>query len=397
MTNTSQDSSTGSPRRSRRRSRLAIPALIAAGALGLAACSSGSSSSTSSTTTTSKSAALTVIAPPTTKVALTQTGSSLLFPLFNAWGAAYTLAHSNITVSTASTGSGVGISDALSGTVNIGASDAYLSPAQVAATPGALNIPLAVSSQFVGYNVPGLKLASGASNLVLSGSVLSNIFQGKVTNWNDSSIKALNPGATIPSTPIVTIHRADGSGDTFLFTQFLSATDPSGWGAKIPYGTTVSWPAAPGALGATGNSGMVQSCSATPGCVTYIGISYESKATAAGIGVAALKNSSGNAVAPTTASITAAAASFAAKTPANGTLSMINTSASAGYPIVNYEYAIVLNKQADPNTGQAIKALLSWIINPQYGNSSTFLSPVNFVPLTPKVASASMAQINSIS
>lgn len=370
--------------------RLAAVGVSALAALTLTACSS--SSSTPATTTTAKSAGLSVIAPPTAATTVSETGSSLLFPLFNAWAPAYMKLYTNMTISTASTGSGVGISDALNGVANIGASDAYLAPAQVTANPSARNIPLAVSSQFVGYNVPGI-----TGHLNLSGPVLSSIYQGKITNWNDPAIAALNKGTTLPNLPIVTLHRADGSGDTFLFTQFLSKTDPNGWGAKIPYGTTVSWPAAPGALGQTGNSGMISGCQQTAGCIAYIGISYEAKATAAGIGVAALKNASGNYVLPTASSIAAAAASFASSTPKSGTLSMIGTTAAQGYPIVNYEYAIVLAKQPNATTAQAIQSVLSWAISPNYGNSLAFLSPVNFVPLPASVAQISMNLINGIS
>jgi phosphate transport system substrate-binding protein len=183
-----------------------------------------------------------VPAPPSSPVSLTETGSSLLYPLWNLWGPAYTRAWPSVTISTASTGSGTGIAQTLAGVANVGASDAYLSPAQLAANKSALNIPLAISSQFVAYNVKGVK------NLKLSGKVISQIFQGKITTWNAPAIAKLNKGTTLPATPIVTIHRADGSGDTFLFTQFLSATDPGGWGSKIPFGTTVPWPAVTGAL-----------------------------------------------------------------------------------------------------------------------------------------------------
>ena len=209
--------------------RFAAPAVIVAAALGLAAC--GSSSSTSSTTTTSGSstnASLAVVAPPTSSVALSETGSSLLFPLFGSWGTAYTQTYPNITLSTASTGSGVGISDALKGAANIGASDAYLSPAQVQATPTARNIPLAISSQFVGYNIPGV-----TAHLKLSGSVIASIYEGKITNWNNSAITSLNPGVKLPNLPIVTLHRSDGSGDTFLFSQMplehLAKLVTQGW------------------------------------------------------------------------------------------------------------------------------------------------------------------------
>ena len=129
--------------------------------------------------------------------------------------------------------------------------------------------------------------------------MLSAIYQGQITKWNASQIASLNPGVTLPSIPIVTLHRSDSSGDTFLFTQYLSKTDPSGWGAKIGFNTTVPWPAAPGALGETGNSGMVSGCKATPGCIAYVGISYLTQALQAGLGYAQLQNAKGQYEVPT--------------------------------------------------------------------------------------------------
>ncbi len=159
---------------------------------------------------------------------LTETGSTLLYPLFNLWAGGYNDKYSNVQVQTAGTGSGTGISSAESGTIDIGASDAYLSPSVTSANPDLKNIPLAISSQMVAYNVTGV-----LSHLKLTGKVLSEIYQGQITMWNASQIASLNPGVTLPNIPIVTLHRSDSSGDTFLFTQYLSKTDPSGWGAKI--------------------------------------------------------------------------------------------------------------------------------------------------------------------
>ncbi|HXW34594.1 MAG TPA: phosphate ABC transporter substrate-binding protein PstS, partial [Acidimicrobiales bacterium] len=318
--------------------RKAVVALIGAGAALLAAC--GSSSSTP-TTTSSTSPAVSVQSLqnwPTSAIQLTESGSSLLYPVFNNWVTSIKQRHPTITIQTASTGSGKGISDAATGTANIGASDAYLSNSELDQYPGLLNIPLAISAQQVNYNIPGLSIPNGG-HLKLTGTILSDIYLGKITNWDDSQIKSINPGATIPSVPIVTVHRAESSGDTFLFTSFLAATDPSGWGQKIPPGTTVAWPNVPGAVSATGNGGMVTACKSSPGCVAYIGISYLDQATAAGLGYAELQNKSGNYVAPTTQTIAAAAESFADSTPASGAISMIYGPASQGYPIVNYEYA----------------------------------------------------------
>ena len=168
--------------------------------------------------------------------------------------------------------------------------------------------------------------------------------------------------------PIVTLHRSDSSGDTFLFTPFLSKTDPSGWGTKIGYNTTVPWPNAPGALGETGNSGMVTGCKATPGCIAYVGISYLTQALQAGLGYARCRTPRASTRCRRTASIAAEAAAFVKKTPANGTISLIYGSAKGGYPIINYEYAIVSTHQSSSSTAKAIRSVLEWAINPKDGN-----------------------------
>ena len=322
---------------------------------------------------------------------LTETGSTLLYPLFNLWVGGYTQKFRNVSIQTAGTGSGTGISDAENGTVDIGASDAYLSPSVSTANPDLKNIPLAISAQIVAYNIPGV-----LSHLKLTGKVLSEIYQGQVTKWNASQITGLNPGVTLPAIPIVTLHRSDSSGDTFLFTTFLSKTDPDGWGAKIGFNTTVPWPAAPGALGETGNSGMVSGCKATPGCIAYVGISYQTQALQAGLGYAQLQNAKGQFEVATASSIAAEAQSFVAKTPANGTISLIYGPANGGYPIINYEYAIVSTHQPSSSTAKGIRSFLEWATNPKDGANSSYLSQVNFQPLPSKVEAQSLKQILSI-
>ncbi len=339
----------------------------------------------------SKSSSTTVVAPPSGSVSLTETGSTLLYPLWNLWVPGYTGKYTNVSITTAGTGSGTGITDASNGTVDIGASDAYLSPSEVSASPHLQNIPLAISAQIVAYNVPGV-----TAHLKLSGKVLSEIYQGQVTSWNASQIASINPGVTLPNTPIVTVHRADSSGDTFLFTQFLSKTDATGWGAKIGYNTTVSWPNAPGALAETGNSGMVSGCKATPGCVAYVGISYLTQSLQAGLGEAELQNGKGQYELPSATTIENQANYYTSKTPANGTISMIYGPVNNGYPIINYEYAIVNSQQSDSNTAKAIRSVLTWAINPKDGNSSQYLSPVYFQPLPSKIVTNSEKQISNI-
>ncbi len=327
--------------------------------------------------------------PPSGTV--TETGSTLLYPLFNLWVGGYTEKYHNVKIQTAGTGSGTGITSAENGLVNVGASDAYLAPSVAKANPKLRNIPLAISAQLVAYNIPGV-----LSHLKLSGKVLSEIYQGQVTKWNASQITSLNPGVTLPSIPIVTLHRSESSGDTFLFTQYLSKTDPSGWGTKIGYNTTIQWPAAPGALGEQGNSGMVTGCKSTPGCVAYVGVSYQTQALQAGLSYAQLKNAKGQYEVPTAASISAEAAAFVSKTPPSGTISLIYGPANGGYPIINYEYAIVSTHQSSSNTAKGIRSVLEWATNPKDGASNTYLAQVNFQPLPTKVEAQSLKQILSI-
>lgn len=375
----------------RRRSAAGVLGLLGATAVLLAACSSTSNNNASgSTTTTQGTVSLSSLEKwPTTPVALQETGSSLLYPLFNLWQAQIQKEWPAVSITTAATGSGTGIADAANGTVNIGASDAYLSPAQVQQTPGLMNIPLAISAQQVNYNVPGV-----TGHLKLDGPTIAAIYTGQITNWNDPKIAALNTGVTLPNLPIITVHRSDGSGDTFLFTSFLSSSAPSAW--TIAPNTTVAWPNVPGAVAAQGNGGMVQACQKNPGCIAYIGVSYLNQATAAGLGYASLKNKSGNFELPTQAAVSAAAASFANSTPATGTVSMIFGSATDGYPIVNYEYAIVPSKQPSAGAAQAVRAVLAWAVDPTGGNAPTFLDQVGFVALPASVQQISANLISKV-
>jgi phosphate transport system substrate-binding protein len=366
---------------------LAAAVLIPLAAI-LAACSSSSPSSTTGASAPAYKGPANPTAPAKASASITETGSTLLFPLVGSWVTAYSKLFPQVTITSAGTGSGVGIADATSGTVNIGGSDAYLSPADTSKDPSLLNIALAISAQQINYNVPGVK-----TPLKLDAAVLVGMYTGKITNWDDPAVKALNPGVSLPNLKVVPVHRADSSGDTFLFTSFLNSQDPSGW-SDTNVDTTVTWPSVPGALGEQGNSGMVAACGANKGCIAYIGISYAAKTAAAGLGQALLKNAAGNYVAPTSTSISAAANALTAKTPANEAFSMINGPAATGYPIVNYEYAIVSKSQPSATTTQDIRAFLDWAVTT--GNLATYLDPVDFQPLPGPVVSLSEKQIAEI-
>jgi phosphate transport system substrate-binding protein len=368
--------------------------LAAAAAIPLAvvaACSGVASPSPPGIQATAASAGGSLPSSPAPQhAAISEGGSTLMYPLLKAWAAAYDAQYPQLMITTASTGSGAGIDDASAGTINIGASDAYLSTGDLVKNPSLLNIPLAISAQQVDYNLPSL---GAAVHLNLSGMVLAQMYQGQITRWNDPAIQALNPGVALPGTRVVPLHRSDASGDTFLFSSYLSIADPA-WNAAIGYGTTVSWPAVPGALARKGNSGMLDGCEATPGCVAYIGISYLSQALAAGLGEASLANDSGRYLLPTASSVSAAVATFVSSTPSNETISMINGPAAGGYPIVNYEYAVVSTRQPSAVTARDIKAFLHWAITS--GKAMSDLGEVQFQPLPGPVVSLSDAQIARI-
>ena len=354
-----------------------------------AACGSKSTGGSSNPAPSAGNAAGPATTPASAEVTLAETGAAELFPLMNLWRDAYHQKYPNVTIDTASTGSGAGIAQAAARAVDIGASGAYLSKGDMATHKGLMNIALAIAAEQVHYNLPGV-----SEHLKLDGKVLSAMYLGNIKNWNDPQITALNPGVNLPDIPVAPVHRSDGAGDTFVFTQYLSKQDPDGWGKSPGYGTTVDFPAVPGALGENGAGGMVTRCADTPGCVAYVGSSYVDQARQKGLGEAQLGNASGNFQLPDTRSIQAASAAFASKTPANQVISLINGPAADGYPIVYYEYAIVYSSHSDAAKAQTLQAFLHWAITD--GNSPSLLDQVHYQPLPAAVVKLSDAQIAKI-
>ena len=318
-------------------------------------------------------------------VTLLETGSTLLYPLFNIWVPAYTKTHPGVRITTAGTGSGTGIGEATKGEVQIGASDAYLPPVHPAAL---MNIPLAISAQMVNYNLPGLN----GKHLKLSGPVLAGIYSGKITKWNAPQIRALNPGVKLPGHTIIPLRRVDASGDTFIFTQYLTFSAGKGWTAG--YGTSISWPALGSEVSENGNSGMVSGLEQNKYSVAYIGVSYENETSKAGMGEALLKNRAGNFVLPETSTVVAAAQARVGSTPKSEALSLVFAPGKNSYPIINYEYAIVSKRQANTTVAGAVRAFLDWALTA--GNGAKFLNQVHFRPLPPAIVKMSKAQIAQI-
>jgi len=324
-------------------------------------------------------------------ITLNETGSTLLYPLFKAWIAGYKGIAPNVELTAAGTGSGVGIDSAIGGTVRIGASDAYLSDAVAAHNPQILNIPLAISAVAINYNLPGLNDA----NLKISGPVLAGIYAGAITSWDDAKIKALNPGMALPHQAIVPVRRADASGDTFVFTQFLDFSAEN-WEDNPGYGTDINWPKVTAEKTAPGNEGVVATLAATPYTIGYAGVSYAGEVAKSKLGTAAVENQAGKFVLATRHAIGDAAAQLDPRTPPYERISLVYAPGDDSYPLVNYEYALVSQSQPNPATAEALRAFLLWSLSVNGGNSDAYLTPVGFIPLPDFIRGMSEVQINRI-
>jgi phosphate transport system substrate-binding protein len=322
---------------------------------------------------------------------LTETGSTLIYPLFQAWASSYTNVAPDLHLTLGSTGSGEGIDDAIGNKINLGTSDAYMSDQQKHDHPFILNIPLVISAQTIDMNLPDLHEKA----VRLSGPVLAGIYSGHIHDWDDPTIAALNPGVSLPHKSIVPIRRQDASGDTFVFTQFLSFSTPS-WEDGINYGTAVDWPSVPEMKTATGNDGMVKLLAATPYSVGYLGGSFQADAAKAGLQIAPLQNADGQFMLPTDESVTNAAALLTPRTPPDERLTLVFAQGARSYPLINYEYAVVSAKQPNAETAAALRDLLLWCVNTAGGSTASFLAPLHFISLPTSIRALSESQIATI-
>jgi phosphate transport system substrate-binding protein len=335
---------------------------------------------------------------------LKESGSTLMAPLFQIWAADYAKAHPEVTLTTAATGSGEGVTEALSGAAQIGASDAYLSDDQAKDHPGFVDIALAISAISIVYNLPDLK-----APLKLDGPTLAAIYEGRIRSWDDKAIAAMNPGVALPNHEIITVRRAEASGDTFVFSQYLSfatttreddvstviAMPSKSWGDAIGFGTTIDWPSVPSALSAKGNDGMVDALGKTPYSIGYVGISFTDKINEAKLSTAAMRSFSGAFVQPTSETITAAAQSLTPRTPPDERLTLVNAPGDDCYPLINYEYAVVATKQDSEATAAALRSFLTWAVAPDEDNAKR-LASTHFIALPPAVWAKTEAQIQGI-
>jgi len=313
---------------------------------------------------------------------LVGSGSTLVAPLIGVWQPTYQKA-TGVTVTYGAIGSGGGIQAITGRTVDFGASDAPLSPAQATACKGCLEIPWALAGVGIAYHVSGVP-----SGLHFTGPVLADIWLGKIKTWNDPAIASLNPGVKLPSTPIVPVHRTDGSGDTFAFTNYLGQVSPQFKAQIGPPAVTVAWP---GGVGGKGNSGVGGVLASTNGSIGYITMAYvlENK-----FDYGLVQNAAGKYPAPSVATIEAAAAA-AKSVPSDGAsgVSIVNPPASApnAYPISTFTY-VLIPKSTSGSVAAALKQFVSWAVTTGQSDGPK----LDFAPLPPGVVSADQAALKLI-
>lgn len=307
---------------------------------------------------------------------LTGAGSTLVAPLMANWISGFEIKE-GIPVKYGAVGSGTGIAQITSRTVDFGASDAPLTPEQAAACNGCVQIPWALSATGIGINIPGIKKVN------LTGKILAGIYFGKITKWNDPKIKAVNKGVKLPGTTITPVYRSDGSGDTYAFTNYLSKISPA-WKNEVGFATSVGFKAG---VGAKGNSGITATVTKTPGAIGYISASY---LIAAGIGAAAIQNNAGNFEFPNLKNIENAA-SVVKSVPSSNAISIVNPpkKATTAYPISTFTYAIVPH-----NAPQ--KGFLQQFLTYAVTKGQKYGAALDFAPLPKVVLTAAKKAIASL-
>lgn len=309
---------------------------------------------------------------------LTGAGSTLITPLMAHWQTDFQQ-RTGISVNYGSVGSGAGIVDISSRTVNFGASDAPLTPAQAGACHGCVEIPWALTATAIGFRLDGVKGA-----VKLSGPVLAKIYLGQIRNWSDPAIKKLNKKTRLPNLAITPVYRSDGSGDTYVITDYLSRVS-SAFRSRVGNATAVSFPAG---VGAAKNSGVAAKIAGVNGAVGYVAASY--LITTSGIGVAALENGAGNFEYPNLANIAAAAKSVS-HVPGNNELHIVNppSTYAAAYPMSTFSYAIVPKvSSSSPQLAQFIRYAT--------GTGQQFGPALDFSPLPKVVHNAALKAAKSL-
>jgi len=305
-------------------------------------------------------------------------GATFPYPIYSKWFDAYAKVDPSVRFNYQSIGSGGGQKQILSQTVDFGASDGPMSDDNLAKAPGKLlHIPTVAGADVVAYNLPG------NPKLKLDADTIAGIFLGQVKKWNDPKIAALNAGVNLPDQEIVVVHRSDGSGTTYIWTDYLSKTSPE-WKTKVGTNTSVNWPTG---IGGKGNEGVAGQVKQTPGALGYVELIY---AVQNKMPYADVKNSAGEFVTPTLESITAALAT--AEIPDDFRFSMTNAPGKEAYPIAGATWLLVYQQQKDPAKGKKLVEFLKWAAK----DGEKMAKDLNYAPLPESVQQRVLKRIDEI-
>ena len=314
---------------------------------------------------------------------LTGAGATFPYPMYSKWFSEYAT-QTGVKINYQSIGSGGGIRQLSEQTVDFGASDAPMSDAELAKAKGGpvLHVPTVIGAVVMVYNLPAV-----SQPLKLDGPTIAAIFQGQITRWNDARIAALNAGVALPASDILVVHRSDGSGTTYVFTDYLAAVSPA-WATKPGKGKEVQWPVG---LGGKGNEGVAGQVKQTPGAIGYVELAY---ATQNKLSTATVRNAAGEFVAPMIASVTAAAAGAAARLPANTDyrVSIVNAPGAGVYPLSSFTWILLYERQSDAAKGKQLVDFLRWALT----DGQSMAATLDYAPLPDAMRSALVTRLGSI-
>lgn len=306
-------------------------------------------------------------------VDLTGAGATFPYPLYSKWFSMYAQLK-GVKINYQSIGSGGGIRQLSEGTVDFGASDSPMSDEELAKAKFGpiLHIPTVLGAVVITYNVPGL-----SAPIKLTAKAISDIFSGKITKWNDTRITSLNPGVALPGSDILVVHRSDGSGTTYIFTDYLTKAVPA-WSSSVGKGKEVKWPVG---LGAKGNEGVAGQVKQTPGAVGYVELAYAKQNKLA---MAAIQNKSGKTVLASVPAVTAAAANVSKSLSANTDyrISIVDAPGEDSYPISSFTWILVYQHQSDAVKGKKVVDFLNWALT----DGEVEAPPLDYAPLPSDMA-----------
>jgi phosphate transport system substrate-binding protein len=316
-------------------------------------------------------------------VDLTGAGATFPYPLYSKWFSIY----ANLTgvrINYQSIGSGGGIRQLSEGTVDFGASDSPMSNEEMAKAKGGpiLHIPTVLGAVVITYNLPGV-----TTPIQVTPQVIADVFSGRITKWSDTRITSLNSGLKMPNTDILVVHRSDGSGTTYIFTDYLAKAVPS-WNASVGKGKEVKWPAG---LGAKGNEGVAGQVKQTPGSIGYVELAYAKQNK---LPVAAVRNQAGRFIAASVPAVTAAAAGASAVLPPNTDyrISIVDAPGADSYPISSFTWILVYQKQEDAAKGKKLVDFLEWALTDGEKEAAT----LDYAPLPADMATSVRARLKTI-